>query len=434
MAAFRFVHAADLHLDSPLRSLALRDPELAALIGAATRRALTKIVDLCLHEKVDALLLAGDLYDGEQTSMKTALFLAAQLHRLSEAGVKTFVIRGNHDAASRITRELVFPEGVKLFGGRGERVEIFRGPGVAPVAIHGVSFNQPQAPESLLSKFKPPLSGAINIGMLHTSLGGAAGHDPYAPCSVAQLQDTGFRYWALGHIHKRMTIEGPTTIVMPGNPQGRDINESGPRSVTLTTIAEDGAVTLEERIVAVAQFERVAVDLTGVADWRAASEKLGAALAQARAGTSIDHIVLRPKIFGATPLAWKIRRDLDLLTAEARARAAMAPGCWIESLEADCHAPKAATGSDPREELRRLIEQEVLPSPAFAEDFARAFEALRAKFPKFARDALGADEQTAAALRENLAQQGAQDVLARFYAGASGGQNDQSGQNDREPG
>ena len=97
---YRFVHAADVHLDSPLRSLALCDPDLAELIGNATRRAFVTVVDLCLNEQVDALLLAGDLYDGEQTSMKTARFLAEQIRRLDEAGVRVFIIRGNHDAMS----------------------------------------------------------------------------------------------------------------------------------------------------------------------------------------------------------------------------------------------------------------------------------------------------------------------------------------------
>jgi exonuclease SbcD len=99
---FRFVHAADIHLDSPLRSLALRDPALGELIGNATRRAFVAIVDLCLEEKVDALLIAGDLYDGDQTSMKTARFLSDQIRRLDQAGVRTFMIRGNHDALSKI--------------------------------------------------------------------------------------------------------------------------------------------------------------------------------------------------------------------------------------------------------------------------------------------------------------------------------------------
>ena len=120
--AFRFVHTADVHLNSPLSTLALRDPALAELIGGATRKAFVAVIELSLAEHVDALLIAGDLYDGEQTSMKTARFLADQLRRLDEAGIRTFVIRGNHDAESRITRELTLPEvGQGLRRARGSR-------------------------------------------------------------------------------------------------------------------------------------------------------------------------------------------------------------------------------------------------------------------------------------------------------------------------
>jgi DNA repair protein SbcD/Mre11 len=179
MPAYRFVHAADIHLDSPLRSLALRNPELADLIGNASRQVFVRIVDLCLDEQVDALLLAGDLYDGEQTSMKTARFLAEQVRRLHAAGIKVFVIRGNHDALSKITRELVLPESVHLFGGRADAVEIVRDRGERPIVVHGLSFTKPHAPEGLLSKYRAPVEGAINIGLMHTSLDGSGVHDVY---------------------------------------------------------------------------------------------------------------------------------------------------------------------------------------------------------------------------------------------------------------
>jgi len=212
--AFSFVHTADIHLDSPLKSLALRNPDLAEMVAGATRRTLSRIIDLCLAEQVQALLIAGDLYDGAQTSMKTAGFLARELARLDAAGIECFIIRGNHDAASRITRELLLPGSVHVFAGRaGVEEREWNG---QPVAIHGISFAKPHAPDSLLDRFGAPRAGAFNIGMLHTSLGGSPGHDPYAPCSLAELQASGFDYWALGHIHKRAKYEGQTTVVMPG--------------------------------------------------------------------------------------------------------------------------------------------------------------------------------------------------------------------------
>ena len=103
----------------------------------------------------------------------------------------TFVIRGNHDAESRITNELTLPELAKVFKGRAEAVSLSRG--ALDVAVHGISFKDKHAPESLLPKFRSPNDGAVNIGMLHTSLGGSPPHDRYAPCSPADLHAHGLR-------------------------------------------------------------------------------------------------------------------------------------------------------------------------------------------------------------------------------------------------
>jgi len=411
---FRFVHAADLHLDSPLRSLALRDPALAEMVGAATRAAFTAIIDLCLAENADALLIAGDLYDGAQTSMKTARFLADELGRLHGAGARTFIIRGNHDALSRVTRELVLPESVTVFGARAGVVEIAPGSG-PPVAIHGVSFAQPQAPESLLPKYRAPVAGAVNIGLMHTSLNGAPGHDPYAPCALSDLQASGFRYWALGHIHARSVWEGACAVVMAGMPQGRDVNEAGPKGVTLVTVADDGALTLDFRPTALAQFARLEVDAGGAADWRALAAALGEALAQARAGCAAAHLVARLRVTGATPLAWRIRRDADLLLEEARSHGDALGGVWIESVEADAAPPAAAAAPDAGfEELRRLIEREILPSQAAALEAGEIAGALCAALPRELRGMLGADEAAFAAAVAALAREGAAEALARL--------------------
>lgn len=420
---YRFVHAADIHLDSPLRSLALRDPDLADLIGNATRRAFVRVVDLCLDEQVDALLLAGDLYDGDQTSMKTARFLAEQLRRLHEAGIRVFIIRGNHDALSRISKELTLPDSVKLFGGRAEAIAIERASGQFPVTIHGLSFAQPHAPQSLIGKYRPPVEGAVNIGLMHTSLAGAPGHDLYAPCSFADLQGTGFRYWALGHVHKRSVVEGGCAIVMPGMPQGRDINEAGAKSVTLVTIGDDRSIRIEERVTSIAQFERVAVDVTGIDDWRDLVTALARALEQARGDVPSEHLVARLRVMGATPLAWRIRRDLDLLKTEADDRASVIGSCWVEKLEVDCRAPgvAASASADPLTELRRLIDEEVIDSDAYQAEVAAIAEELRTQLPQECRSLLGSDEEAFKATVAALAKDGSEDVLARLHAGAEGG-------------
>lgn len=377
------------------------------------------IVDLCLDERVDALLLAGDLYDGDQTSMKTARFLGTQLRRLDEAGIRTFVIRGNHDALSKITRELVLPETVKVFGGRAEAITVERSNTDIPVVVHGMSFAQPQVPDSLLPRYKPPVEGAVNIGLMHTSLAGSAGHDLYAPCSVTDLQATGFRYWALGHIHKRSVVEGNCAVVMPGMPQGRDVNEAGSKSVSLVTVANDGAISIEEHLTSLAQFERVGVDLTGFEDWRDIATAITRTLEHARSATVSEQLVARLSLTGITPLAWRARRDTDLLRTEAAERASVVGNCWIEKLHVECTPPTAVTGptSDPIIELRQLIDSDVLCSEAYRSEAVRLVDELRGQLPPECRHLLGADEESFTTVLETLARAGADDVLARLHAG-----------------
>ncbi|WP_343203351.1 DNA repair exonuclease [Hoeflea sp.] len=415
------MHTADIHLDSPLRSLALRNPELADLIGSATRQAFSSIIDLCLDERVDALLVAGDLYDGDQTSMKTARFLAGELGRLSKAGIRTFLIRGNHDALSRISKELVLPDLVKLFGGRPEHVLIDRGPGEKPVAIHGLSFSQATAPESLLPKYRPAIPDTINIGMMHTSLGGAEGHDVYAPCSPADLIATGFNYWALGHIHKRSVIENGGTIVMPGMPQGRDINEDGPKSVTLVSIADDGTVSIEERPTSRAEFTRVSVNAEGITEWSGLAEAISAALRQARDTSVSPELVVRLTLSGATPLAWRMRRDSDLLMTEAEERAAQAGATWIEKLDIGCTPPNTHGGpsTDPLHELRALIGAAILGSDGYETALESIAANLQTQLPADLRDLFGTDEADTRAALSRIAREGADDVLARLQTGSA---------------
>ncbi|MGY6548286.1 MAG: metallophosphoesterase family protein [Roseinatronobacter sp.] len=402
--AFRFVHTADLHLDSPLRSLALRDPDLAELIADASRSTLRRIIDLCLAEQVDALLIAGDLYDGSQTSMKTARYLAAELARLDQAGIRAFILRGNHDAESHITRELTLPPSAHVFASRAEVVTLDGAQ--QRIALHGLSFRDRHAPESLLPKYRAPLPDALNIGVMHTSLGGAPGHDPYAPCALADLQATGFDYWALGHIHKRTVHPGPMPVVMPGIPQGRDAGEPGAGSVTLVTCSA-GGVTLEERVTALAAFQPVTVDVTGLEDRHEMRERIAQALDAQR--PAVPHLVARLTLRGATPLASALLRDRDLALAEAQETARSLGHTWVEALRLDLGRPAPEAGA--LADLHRLIAQDVLPSAAFQAAFERIRADLQAALPdRDSRDAV-------ADLSPEALEQGLAEALARLAGG-----------------
>jgi len=259
----------------------------------------------------------------------------------------------------------------------------------------------------------------VNIGMMHTSLGGAPGHDLYAPCSLADLAASGMRYWALGHIHARSVVEGAAaTIVMPGMPQGRDINEAGAKSVTLVTIADDRSIRVEERLTALAQFERVEVDATGLTEWEGLVGALSRALEQARAKAVSAHLVARVRIVGTSPLAWRMRRDRDLLKTQADERAGLLGGSRVETLELACTAPFAGAGADasasgdPVGELRRLIRDEVARSPGYRAEVQRMAEEVLGQLPPELRGQFGSDEDGFAACLDDAVREGTDDVIA----------------------
>ncbi|MCI4662011.1 MAG: DNA repair exonuclease [Neomegalonema sp.] len=411
--AFRFVHTADLHLDSPLRSLALRDPALAERIGDASRQTLARIVALSLKERVDALLIVGDLYDGALRSMKTARFLEAQMRRLQEAQIRVFLIRGNHDARSLLTQSVLWPDNVTVFPSEGSSV-ILKDPAVA---VHGVSFEREHAPESLLPRYPAPVPGAFNIGLLHTSLSGSREHDDYAPCSVGDLLAQGYDYWALGHIHARQVHHEQPYVVMSGMPQGRDIGEAGAKSVTLVTV-DEGRCTLEERFVSIAEFQQAAPDLGGVEGWADLEAVLRAQMQKVLAASRSEHTVLRLRLEGGSPFAWSLRRDRDEVASRARAIAEELGALAVEKIEIDAVLPKqAAPGSTAADELGQLMREEVLTDPGFLKDAAKRLDDRIRKLPAVLRDRFGGDEQARAACLEALLAQGANELEARLRGG-----------------
>ncbi|MES2666554.1 MAG: DNA repair exonuclease [Pseudomonadota bacterium] len=393
----RILHTADLHLDSPLSSLALRDEALQARVATASRRALEKMVDFCLAEGVAALLIAGDLYDRAERSAKTAAYLARQMERLRSGGVRVFYIKGNHDAENPLTGEIALPGNVHVFDGRGGRVQL------APeVWVHGISFRDRHAPDSLVPRFGAPEPGAVNIAMMHSSLNGAAGHDPYAPCALADLVGAGFDYWALGHIHKRQVHATTPWVVMPGNPQGRDIGESGAKSATLLTI-DNGRIAVSEVATSTVEFRETALSLAGLAEEDAVRDAIRTHLA-AMAETVPEAAILRLTLHGATPCCWPLRRDRDVW-AETVAQMAQDTGrLWIEKLTLAVTPPAAAPSPhDAVAEVQAIMAQ-IATEDGFRNAARAELDQMLALLPPARRAALAPDAVAQAALVDRLTQ------------------------------
>ena len=401
----KILHTADIHLDSPLRSLALREPGLRDRIQTASRTALTRIVDVALAEDVAALLIAGDLFDGAERSARTAAFLALQLDRLRERGIRVFYIKGNHDAENPLTGELSLPDNVHVFDGRGSKVQLADG-----LWIHGVSFSGRHAPNSLLPKFPAPVEGAINIAMLHTSLGGAEGHDPYAPCSVGELTAAGFDYWALGHVHRRQVHSQAPWVVMPGMPQGRDIGESGPKSATLVTMGD--TIGIKEVTTSAVEFRQVQIDATETESDDDLREVLRRRLREMAGNLESDSAVIRLVLTGRTPRRWQILRDQDVWTDTAAQFALETGVLWLDKLLFDL-SESAAPGPGPTDELAEIMKT-IREEPGFAETCRADIEGILRELPPGQRARLMPDEAAMDQLAQRLARIGTARILARM--------------------
>ncbi len=243
---FIFVHAADIHLDSPFHGLSGINPQLKEVMTKATFAAYNNIIDLCIEKNVDFLLIAGDIYDSADKSLYAQLKFLEGLKRLSDAGIATYITHGNHDPLNGWSANLEWPDNVKVFGGDNvETVSVSKN-GRVIANISGMSYRTKHIQDNLVKLFqKKDVSSPYTIGMLHCTVGSVEGHYPYAPCSVQHLKETNYDYWALGHIHQPQVIETKPFIVYSGNPQGRDPGELGERGCMVVEVDSKGNTTVD---------------------------------------------------------------------------------------------------------------------------------------------------------------------------------------------
>ncbi len=327
MPNFTFLHAADIHLDSPLLGLDANAP--AERIRLASRLALTAMVDLALLRKVNFVLLAGDLYDGDAKDWRTGQFLVQQLTRLTRAGIEVVAISGNHDAEQVLTKRLPVPGML-----RADRADTKLLTG-APVAVHGQSFATRAVMENLAVSYPVPVEGVFNIGLLHTACG-VGGHDNYAPCTLGDLERRDYDYWALGHVHARQTLCRDPWVVFPGNLQGRHVKEEHAKGALIVTV-RDGRVASEPEFVPldVVRWRRLEVDVQGAASQEAVMARAKALLNEAVLEAEDRLLAVRLTLRGACPVHGELARSPETTREMVRAAAldvAGADALWIEDV------------------------------------------------------------------------------------------------------
>lgn len=356
MESFRFIHTGDIHLDSPLKGLSGQQGAAAERIRTATRVAFDNLVGQAIEEQVAFVIIAGDLYDGDWRDYQTGLFFVRQMGRLAQSGIPVFLLYGNHDAESQITRRLVLPANVRVFSSR--RPETFLLEDHA-VALHGQSFRQRDITENLVPAYPSPKSGCFNIGVLHTGLGGMGGHPNYAPCAIEDLVNKGYDYWALAHVHQAAVLHERPHVAFCGNLQGRHIRETGPKGASLVSI-EDGQVEeISPLHVDVVRWTHLLAPVDDCETAADAIDLIRRAIEDAVARDSHGRLLAcRIELTGRTALHGELLASKEYLLAEARA-AALGLGeesAWIERLVISTDSSEAATSRmDALGDLQRMM-------------------------------------------------------------------------------
>ena len=339
---FSFLHAADLHLGSPLLGLALKDEAIARRFAEASRRAFTSLVTQAINERVAFVLIAGDIYDGEWRDTSIGLFFARELARLHRELIPVYIIKGNHDAESVVTSAITLPEAVTVFSTRKTETRLLED---LRVAIHGRSFPTREVADNWALAYPEAKPGWFNIGLLHTSCDGRPGHASYAPCTLADMAARGYDYWALGHVHEFEIVSSDPYVVYPGNLQGRSVRECGPKGAVIVDV-EDGRVTNLRRIVTdQARWAVLAVDAQPHETEAALLGALEVAFRSVADAAEGRLVAARVRLTGETALHRRLVADQARFADEVLAAAQRcAEDIWLEKLSLETREPAFATG------------------------------------------------------------------------------------------
>src|SRR5215471_18665496 len=382
----KFVHAADLHLDSPLLALSRKDARQVERMRRATREAFERLIDLCIEQEVALLVLAGDLYDHDCPNMQIAVFLRTQLRRLEQKGIRVVIIKGNHDADNKITSALALPANTRMLGDRKPETITFDDLPVR-VAVHGQSFKPGPIAENLAASYPAPLRGYYNIGLLHTSLAGTTDHDAYAPCTLEELITRGYDYWALGHIHKRDVLARDPFVIFPGNLQGRHAKESGAKGCFVVEVDDAGRTVSADFVPTdVVRWHQAEVDLKGRSTEAELVEGIRGALAQAHRDGDGHPGAVRVVLTGRTSLHQHIERGPHRLRQTTLELADEIAGddMWIEKIVNNTVPPEERIAPMPNEhahDLIRIMQDIAGNTELIGPLLAKELEPLRTKLP-----------------------------------------------------
>ncbi|WP_410511787.1 DNA repair exonuclease [Paenibacillus sp. BR2-3] len=269
MIPFRFLHAADLHLDSRFAGLAHIPPAVRSILRESTFAALGRLVGVAIKEQVDFVVISGDVYDVSDSSLQGQLRFQEALQELGRHNISVFLIHGNHDPLDGPRLAGTPQDHVTVFGSDtpGQVTAHRRSDGLEVAIVSGLSYPTAKVTENTARTFeRKPGSGLFHIALHHCNVDGDPQHETYSPCSRRDLIERGYDYWALGHIHTRRILQERPFIVYPGNIQGRSIKETGPKGCYVVDVDEDGSSSLQFHELDVVRWQVRDISIQGLHD------------------------------------------------------------------------------------------------------------------------------------------------------------------------
>lgn len=392
---FSFIHAADLHIDSPLAGLGLKDKAVAERFARAGRRAVEALVAETIASEAAFLIIAGDVFDGDWKDVGTGLFFVRAIGALHRAGIPVYIVKGNHDADSVISRDLPYPDTVHVFpSNKAATLEL----AARHVALHGRSFPH-RLTNDFVQSYPARREGWLNIGVLHTSLDGRPGHEGYAPCSVGDLKNFGYDYWALGHIHAAEIVSRDPWIVFPGNLQGRSVRETGPKGAMRVTVEDGRVVEVTPLALDGARWAHLEIDVRGIDNEADVLARIDAALTKAHGVAESRPLAARVTLRGATPLHNRLVARREEIQDELRASGfRIAEDCWIEQLKVRTTAPQDKRLTPPDADALDIdaMLREAAADPDFAATLEQLIKDVEGKLPTELREELRKSDALAA--------------------------------------
>ena len=335
MTTFSFIHASDLHLDTPFRGISDQPPAVTELMRSATLDAFESLLRLAIEKDAAFLLVAGDIFDGADRNLRAQLRFREGAARLAERGIQTFIALGDHDARDTWAATLEWPRGVHVFSAeRAESVTATRNG--APLAqIAGISHAKGGETRNLARELKPEHSELYQIALLHANCG-VADHRAVASCTLGDLTGAGFDYWALGHVHTRQTLSDAPAVAYPGNPQGRCFHETGPRGCLLVQVDGQRRTEIEFQPLDTVRFQEAELNIQGLGTVEGLDRQIAAMLDRLRAAGAGRPVLARLLLDGRGPLYYDLGREAiaaDLLERTRKTGMAADPLVWVQAIE-----------------------------------------------------------------------------------------------------